>query len=174
MLEVGMKAPDFTLTDKDGSVVSLSDFFGKKVVLYFYPKDNTPGCTRQACAFAGAYNEFKSRNFEVIGISKDSVASHLKFAQKYDLYPGCRLTTSNVYFVHPEFARDIFYGENASRRYVDFMPIVQLFLGKKDEKIRAKTDLFSEDVWSAVKSMGYEYLQLHPELCRDGFFYFKK
>lgn len=85
MLEIGTKAPDFTLNDKDGNSVSLSDFLGKKVVLYFYPRDNTPGCTRQACAFASAYEEFKAKNVEVIGISKDSVASHVKFAQKYDL-----------------------------------------------------------------------------------------
>ena len=84
-LTVGAKAPDFTLFDKDGKSVSLSDFLGKKVILYFYPKDNTPGCTRQACAFAGAYARFKTINVEVIGISKDSVASHVKFAQKYDL-----------------------------------------------------------------------------------------
>ena len=85
MLEIGMKAPEFTLPDKDGNNVSLSDFVGKKVVLYFYPKDNTPGCTRQACAFAAAYEGFKAKDVVVIGISKDSVASHLKFAQKYDL-----------------------------------------------------------------------------------------
>jgi len=85
MLEVGMKAPDFTLKDKDGKDVALSQFKGKKVVVYFYPKDNTPGCTRQACAFAGLYNEFKEKNVEVIGISKDSVASHVKFAEKYGL-----------------------------------------------------------------------------------------
>lgn len=85
MLEVGMKAPDFTLKDKDGREVSLSDFKGKKVVLYFYPKDNTPGCTRQACAFASAYGEFERRGVEVIGISKDSVASHAKFVEKYNL-----------------------------------------------------------------------------------------
>ena len=85
MLEIGMKAPEFTLFDKDGNAVSLSDFLGKKIVLYFYPKDNTPGCTRQACAFAAAYEGFKAKNVVVIGISKDSVASHLKFAQKYEL-----------------------------------------------------------------------------------------
>ena len=85
MLEVGMKAPEFTLSDKDGNAVSLSDFLGKKVVLYFYPKDNTPGCTRQACAFAAAYEGFKAKNVAVIGISKDSVSSHLKFAQKHEL-----------------------------------------------------------------------------------------
>ena len=85
MLEVGTKAPDFTLPDKEGKMVSLSDFAGKRVVLYFYPKDSTPGCTRQACAFAGAYEEFKTLDAVVIGVSKDSVASHQKFAEKYDL-----------------------------------------------------------------------------------------
>ena len=85
MPEVGMKAPDFTLKDKNGNDVTLSQFLGRKVVLYFYPRDNTPGCTRQACAFAGLYNEFKEKNAEVIGISKDSVASHVKFAEKYGL-----------------------------------------------------------------------------------------
>lgn len=85
MLEIGMKAPDFTLPDKDGNLVSLSSFLGKRVVLYFYPRDNTPGCTRQACAFAGAYKGFQDKGVEVIGISKDSVASHQKFAEKYNL-----------------------------------------------------------------------------------------
>ena len=85
MLEKGMKAPDFTLQDKDGNMVSLSDFAGRKVVLYFYPKDNTPGCTRQACAFAGSYEAFKSLGAVVIGVSKDSVASHAKFAAKHEL-----------------------------------------------------------------------------------------
>ena len=85
MLDIGMKAPDFTLSDQDGHAVSLSDFRGRKVVLYFYPKDNTPGCTRQACAFAASYEKFTQKNVTVIGISKDSVASHLKFAEKYNL-----------------------------------------------------------------------------------------
>ena len=85
MLEVGTKAPDFTLQDKDGNAVSLSDFLGRKVVLYFYPRDNTPGCTRQACAFAQAYDAFRSADIAVIGVSKDSAASHRKFAEKYDL-----------------------------------------------------------------------------------------
>lgn len=85
MLEAGMNAPDFSLLDKDGNTVRLSDFAGRRVVLYFYPKDNTPGCTRQACAFAASYQEFQKRDIVVIGISKDSVASHLKFAQKYAL-----------------------------------------------------------------------------------------
>ena len=85
MLTVGTKAPDFTLNDQNGAEVRLSDFLGKKVVLYFYPKDNTPGCTRQACAFAGSYAAFKDQNVVVIGVSKDSVASHVKFAQKDEL-----------------------------------------------------------------------------------------
>ena len=85
MLEVGTKAPEFTLPDKDGNPVSLTDFAGKKVVLYFYPKDNTPGCTRQACAFAEAYGEVKKINAVVIGVSKDSVTSHQKFAEKHGL-----------------------------------------------------------------------------------------
>ena len=85
MLSIGMKAPEFTLQDANGASVSLSDFAGKKVILYFYPKDNTPGCTRQACAFAAAYEGFKQLDAVIIGISKDSVASHKKFAEKYDL-----------------------------------------------------------------------------------------
>ncbi|MGN0681092.1 MAG: thioredoxin-dependent thiol peroxidase [Candidatus Fimisoma sp.] len=85
MLDVGMKAPDFKLQDKDGREITLSGFRGKKVVLYFYPKDNTPGCTKQACAFASAYDGFKAKGVEVIGVSKDSVASHVKFAEKYNL-----------------------------------------------------------------------------------------
>ncbi len=85
MLEIGTKAPNFTLPDKDGNLVSLSDFAGKKIVLYFYPKDNTPGCTRQACAFASAYQGFIDLGVTVIGISRDSVQSHVKFAEKYSL-----------------------------------------------------------------------------------------
>ena len=84
-LEAGTIAPDFTLPDQNGNPVRLSSFQGKKVVLYFYPKDNTPGCSRQACAFAARYAGFKAQNVAVIGISKDSVASHQKFAEKYEL-----------------------------------------------------------------------------------------
>ena len=85
MLKPGDPAPDFTLSGKDGEPVTLSSFRGEKVVLYFYPKDNTPGCTRQACAFAAAYSGFREKNSVVIGISRDSTASHQKFAEKYDL-----------------------------------------------------------------------------------------
>ena len=85
MLQPGTQAPDFCLNDQNGAPVRLSDFFGKRIVLYFYPRDNTPGCTRQACAFAGAYDAFKAQDIAVIGVSKDSVASHAKFAAKYEL-----------------------------------------------------------------------------------------
>lgn len=85
MLKEGTKAPAFALADKDGNTVTLEDFAGKKLVLYFYPKDNTPGCTRQACAFASLYDGFKDKDVAVVGISKDSAASHQKFAEKYGL-----------------------------------------------------------------------------------------
>ncbi len=85
MLKAKMRAPDFTLSDQNGDTVRLEDFRGKRVVLYFYPKDNTPGCTRQACAFAASYEQFQAQNVVVIGVSKDSVASHLKFTQKNEL-----------------------------------------------------------------------------------------
>ena len=85
MLETGTKAPLFSLSDWEGNIVNLADFLGKKVVLYFYSRDNTPGCSRQACAFAGAYEGFKAKDIAVIGVSKDSVDSHRKFAEKYNL-----------------------------------------------------------------------------------------
>lgn len=85
MLERGMTAPDFCLKDSEGREIKLSDFIGRRVVVYFYPKDNTPGCTRQACAFASAYEEFRSKDVVVIGISRDSAESHRRFAEKYDL-----------------------------------------------------------------------------------------
>lgn len=95
MLEKGIKAPEFTLSDKDGNFISLSDFAGKKVVLYFYPKDNTPGCTKQACAFAANFEKFRELDVAVIGISKDSAASHQKFADKYNL-PFILLSDSDL------------------------------------------------------------------------------
>ena len=85
MLEIGTPAPLFELPDQDGTIVRLKDFLGKRVVVYFYPKDHTPGCSRQACAFAAAFDAYKALDVPVIGISKDSVASHAKFAGKYNL-----------------------------------------------------------------------------------------
>ncbi|MCI9093557.1 MAG: thioredoxin-dependent thiol peroxidase [Coprobacillus sp.] len=85
MLEVGMKAPDFQLMNQEGKEVSLSEYKGKKVILYFYPRDNTPGCTKQACGFAELYPQFQEKGAVVLGISKDSVTSHQKFKEKYQL-----------------------------------------------------------------------------------------
>lgn len=85
MLEIGTKAPDFTLPDHNGNMHSLSEYRGKKVILYFYPKDNTAGCTKQACGFAERYPQFTEKGAVVLGISKDSVASHKKFEEKYGL-----------------------------------------------------------------------------------------
>lgn len=100
MLQIGMKAPEFTLKNQHGEEVRLADFLGKKVVLYFYPKDNTPGCTRQACAFAEAYEAFRNKDIAVIGVSKDSVASHVKFAQKFEL-PFTLLSDPELQAIEP-------------------------------------------------------------------------
>ena len=85
MLEVGIKAPDFTLLNQNGDNISLSDYRGQKVILYFYPKDNTPGCTKQACGFAENYPQFIDKGAVILGVSKDTVASHKKFEEKYQL-----------------------------------------------------------------------------------------
>ena len=85
MLEVGTKAPAFSLPDQNGEMHTLSEYAGKKVILYFYPKDNTSGCTKQACGFSELYPQFTEKGAVVIGISKDSVASHKKFEEKYNL-----------------------------------------------------------------------------------------
>lgn len=85
MLEVGTKAPDFSLPDQNGKIHTLAEYAGKKVVLYFYPKDNTPGCTKQACGFSERYPQFMEKGAVVLGVSKDSVASHKKFEEKYNL-----------------------------------------------------------------------------------------
>ena len=85
MLEKGTKAPEFSLLDENGEIRNLSDYKGKKLILYFYPKDNTPGCTKQACGFADLYPQFSEKDVEIVGISKDSVASHKKFKEKYSL-----------------------------------------------------------------------------------------
>ena len=85
MLEKGTKAPEFSLLDENGEIRNLSDYKGKKLILYFYPKDNTPGCTKQACGFANLYPQFSEKGVEIVGISKDSVASHKKFKEKYSL-----------------------------------------------------------------------------------------
>lgn len=106
MLQVGMKAPDFTLLNEEGVEISLSQYLGKKVILYFYPKDNTPGCTAQACGFATNYPQIVEKGAEIIGISKDSVASHKKFKEKYNLpftiLSDKELEVINLYDVYKE------------------------------------------------------------------------
>jgi peroxiredoxin Q/BCP len=106
MLQEGQKAPEFSLPDQNGKNVSLSQFRGHKVILYFYPKDNTPGCTREACAFKSAFDAFRRNDIIVIGISKDSIASHQKFIEKYELpfvlLSDTELETINAYDVWKE------------------------------------------------------------------------
>ena len=85
MLEIGTTAPDFTLPDQNGALHSLADYRGQKVILYFYPRDNTAGCTKQACAFGELYPQFREKGAVVLGVSKDSVASHKRFEEKYGL-----------------------------------------------------------------------------------------
>lgn len=95
LLKIGTKVKDFELPDKEGKMHKLSDYKNQKVVIYFYPKDNTPGCTTQACAFRDNYNDFKKKGIKVIGISKDSVKSHANFASKYEL-PFLLLSDENL------------------------------------------------------------------------------
>ena len=106
MLEKGTKAPEFVLQDKDGNEVALSSFLGKKVVLYFYPRDSTPGCTKQACGFRDTYSEYEKLNVPVIGVSKDSVKSHMNFATKQELpfllLSDPELKAINAYDVYKE------------------------------------------------------------------------
>lgn len=85
MLQVGDKAPDFTAPNQNGETISLKDLKGKKVILYFYPKDNTPGCTKQACSLRDGYSKLKKAGFEILGVSVDSVKSHKKFEEKFEL-----------------------------------------------------------------------------------------
>lgn len=107
MLEIGSKAPDFTLPDQNGELHSLKDYRGKKVILYFYPKDNTPGCTMQACGYSERVEEFTEKGTVVLGISKDTVASHKKFETKknlkFTLLADPELTVIKAYDVwHPK------------------------------------------------------------------------
>ena len=103
MLEVGTKAPDFNLPDQNGNMHSLSEYKGKKLILYFYPKDSTPGCTKQACGFSERYPLFVEKGVEIIGISKDSVTSHKKFEEKnglgFTILSDTELTAINAYDV---------------------------------------------------------------------------
>ena len=100
MLETGTKAPAFSLPDQDGNIHTLDEFRGKNLILYFYPKDNTPGCTKQACAFEERYPQFLERGAVVVGVSKDTVASHKKFQEKYNL-PFVLLSDPELQAIEP-------------------------------------------------------------------------
>ena len=101
MLKAGDKAPDFESTDQDGNAIKMSDFKGKKVVIYFYPKDNTPGCTAESCNLRDNYEALQAQGYEVLGVSQDSEASHQKFIAKYDL--PFRLIADTDHVVHQAF-----------------------------------------------------------------------
>jgi peroxiredoxin Q/BCP len=111
MIKVGQKAPTFTLSDQDGNVHSLSDYKGKKVLLYFYPKDDTPGCTTEACNFRDGYNEFAKMGLVILGVSKDSVKSHKKFAEKFSLpFPLLSDETGEVIEKYDSWGKKKFMG----------------------------------------------------------------
>jgi|ERR1041385_3169999 peroxiredoxin Q/BCP len=112
MLKVGNKAPDFTLLSTDGKEISLKDYRGKKVVLYFYPKDDTPGCTKEACSFRDNIARVRKKGAEVLGISADSVKSHKKFAEKFDLpFPLLSDETKEVIKVYGVWQEKSFMGK---------------------------------------------------------------
>ncbi|MCL1924765.1 MAG: thioredoxin-dependent thiol peroxidase [Defluviitaleaceae bacterium] len=146
MLKKGDKAPNFTLPNKDGENYSLEDFKGKKVVIFFYPKDNTPGCSRQACAFGETMPKFEEKNVHIIGISKDGQESHAKFIEKYSL-PFLLLSDENLETIQAyglwkektNFGKTAF-GVERTTFLIDEEGII--------EKIyrRAKTDTNAQDV----------------------------
>ena len=140
MLEIGTKAPDFELPDKDGKLHKLSDYAGKKIVLYFYPKDNTSGCTAQACAFAELYPQFTEKGAVIIGISRDSAASHKRFAEKYNL-PFLLLadTDTKVLQMYGAWQEKTMYGKTSmgtvrTTYLIDEQGIIQ----KAETKVKAK------------------------------------
>ena len=142
MLEVGTKAPDFNLPDQNGNVHSLSEYKGKKLILYFYPKDSTPGCTKQACGFSERYPLFVEKGVEIIGISKDSVASHKKFEEKnglgFTILSDTELTAINAY--------DVWHTKKmAGREYMGVVRTTYLIdeegiIIKANDKVKAEKD----------------------------------
>ena len=142
MLEVGTKAPDFNLPDQDGNMHSLSEYKGKKLILYFYPKDSTSGCTKQACGYSERYPLFTEKGVEVIGISKDSVASHKKFQEKnslsFTILSDEELTTIKAY--------DVWHKKKmAGREYMGVVRTTYLIdedgiIIKANDKVKAEKD----------------------------------
>jgi peroxiredoxin Q/BCP len=114
LLSIGSNAPNFSLAGDDGRVHSLKDFLGKRLVLFFYPKDQTPGCTTEACDFSASFDEFKELNAEVVGISKDSLASHTRFKSKHGL--RFLLLSDPDLVIHKQygaFSTNILYGTSS-------------------------------------------------------------
>ena len=144
MLQTGIKAPEFTLPDKDGNQVGLKDFSGKKIVLYFYPKDSTPGCTRQACAFRDSYKDITDRGAVVIGVSKDSEKSHRKFAQNNELpfilLSDAELAVIKAYDVWKEkkMYGKSFLGVQRSTYVIDENGMIQAAMEKVDPDTNAE------------------------------------
>jgi peroxiredoxin Q/BCP len=150
-LKVGQKAPDFTTVDDSGQTVKLSDFKGKKVVLYFYPKDDTPGCTKEACAFRDGISEIRSRGAVVLGVSTDSVESHKKFKNKYELnFPLLADTDKKIVDAYGTWKEKSMYGKS-------YMGIERTtFLIDKQGKIarifpKVKVDEHYEEVLEALE-----------------------
>ncbi|MBQ2865889.1 MAG: thioredoxin-dependent thiol peroxidase [Clostridia bacterium] len=151
MLSAGTKAPDFTLKDANGNSVSLSDYLGRKVVLYFYAKDNTAGCTRQACAFAEFYDDIVSKNAVIIGISRDSVESHKKFSDKYQLPfvllsdPECQVIKTYGAWQEKKMYGRTTMGTVRTTYIIDEQGVIQTVM----EKVKAMTSAY--DVMLALK-----------------------
>jgi peroxiredoxin Q/BCP len=111
----GMPAPQFEGTDQNGNIISLNSFLGKKIVLYFYPKDNTPGCTAEACSLRDNYNELLKKGFVVIGISPDSIRSHEKFAEKYELpFPLISDPDRKIMTAYGAYGEKVMYGKKVT------------------------------------------------------------
>ena len=144
MLEIGNKAPQFSLNDQSGKLINLKDFAGKKVIVYFYPKDHTPGCTRQACSFRDTYAEFKKRNAVVIGISKDSTNSHANFQKDYSLpftlLSDPKLEVANQFGVVSEknMSGKKSIGVNRSTFIIDEKGVIEKIFDKADPDNNAK------------------------------------
>jgi thioredoxin-dependent peroxiredoxin len=153
LLEVGDKAPAFRTTDQDGDEVSLRDFKGKKVVLYFYPKDDTPGCTKEACSFRDGWSKFRRKGVAVLGVSVDDEKSHRKFADKFSLpFPLLADTDREIVKAYGVWGEKSMYG----RKYMGTHRVTYL-IDEKGKIVavwpKVKPDAHADEVLAAVGSM---------------------
>lgn len=143
-LQVGEKAPSFEAKDQDGNIVKLSDFQGKKVVLYFYPKDDTPGCTAQACSLRDNYDALLAKGYAVLGVSADDEKSHKKFANKYSLpFPLLADPEHNIIEAYHVWAEKSMYGKTymgivRTTFIIDENGVIQEIISKIDTKNHAE------------------------------------